>query len=99
MKATFTKRPVVLVTSRVLAAILPGFILTNTFSIVVSFIWPAEKQVAVAWATLLAFLFYTIIIMWVFHTKSLVKVWSVLMASITITGAITWWFVQSGAGQ
>ena len=89
---TFTS-PGWLITSRVFAAIIPGFILTNSFSIMLSFLWPAEKQVAVAWSMLLGWITYTCIIMWIFHVKSLVKVWSTLFFSILVTSGISGLFI------
>jgi hypothetical protein len=60
------------------AAIIPGFILINSLGILVSLLLPIGRTQAITWATVLAFLAYTVLIMWVFHVKSLRRIWVVL---------------------
>ena len=82
------------VTSRVLAAAIPGLILTNTAGILFSYLLPAlfaaDKFVAVATATLLSFAFYTVIIMWIFAAERLRTIWIALVGGIIVTGTGAW---------
>ena len=73
------------VTSRVVAALIPGFLLTNTTGVLLSFLIPGEKFTGIAWATLLSFLLYAAIIMWVFHVDRLKTVWLGLLGCIAMT--------------
>lgn len=79
------QRPGVYVTSKILVICIPGFILTNSFGIFLSFIIPGEQLTVVTWVTLMAFLFYSLLIMWVFHEKSLKVIWLGLIGAIAVT--------------
>ena len=78
------------VASRVFAATIPAFILTNTASILLSFLWPGAKIDGVAFAMLFSFMIYTAIIMWIFSVKRLRTVWIGLLSGIVLTGAGAW---------
>lgn len=89
--ASTTKRPGRWhVTSRVTAAAIPGFVLTNTSGILLSFLLPGEKIDGIAIATLLSFAIYTAIIMWVFSVARLRTVWIGLIGGIVLTGGGAW---------
>ena len=78
------------VASRVFAATIPAFLLTNTSAVLLGFLWPGEKINGVAFATLLSFAIYTAIIMWIFSVKRLHTVWLGLLAGLILTGAGAW---------
>jgi len=78
------------VTSRVLAAAIPGFILTNTSGVFLALVLPGERVDGVAAATLLSFAIYTAIIMWIFSVKRLRTVWIGLLGGIFVTSAGAW---------
>ena len=78
------------ITSRVFAAAIPGFILTNTSGVFLALVLPGVRTDGVATATLLSFAIYTAIVMWVFSVKRLLTVWIGLLGGILATGAGAW---------
>ncbi|MEM7361161.1 MAG: hypothetical protein AAF431_18885 [Pseudomonadota bacterium] len=82
------------VTSRVIAALIPGFVLVNAFGIALALIlanfigW--SKFDAVAFSTLWSFAFYTAVVMWIFSVKTLRKVWLTLLAGLVVTGGLAY---------
>ncbi|MEM8996879.1 MAG: DUF3649 domain-containing protein [Acidobacteriota bacterium] len=78
------------VASRVIAAAIPGFLLTNTAAIFLTFLLPGDKLTAVATATVLSFLLYTAIILWIFSARRLRTVWLGLLAALVVTGVGSW---------
>lgn len=78
------------VATRVFAALIPAFILTNTLSVFLGLLWPGAKVNGVAWGTLLSYAFYTCIIMWIFSVKRLRTVWLGLLAGLVVTGGGAW---------
>ncbi|MEM9305182.1 MAG: hypothetical protein AAGE01_23935 [Pseudomonadota bacterium] len=85
------------VTSRVIAAAIPGFILANTVSILFGFIMPGSTADGAAWGTIMAYAFYTCIIIWVFSVKRLRTVWLGLSGGIALTSAGAWGLYLLGA--
>ena len=78
------------IASRVLAAAIPGFLLTNTTGILLTFLLPGDKLSAIATATLLSYLVYTVIILWIFSVERLRTVWVGLLVALAITGVGAW---------
>ncbi|GEM_PF-2169466 len=78
------------VVMRVFAAVVLGFVLTNTTGVLLSFLLPLPKSEATATATLLSFLVYLLIVLWSFAVKSLRRLWFVLGASIVLTSTGAW---------
>ncbi|MEM8814278.1 MAG: DUF3649 domain-containing protein [Pseudomonadota bacterium] len=78
------------IASRVFAATIPGFVLTNTSGVLLSFLLPGEKLSGVAIATLLSFAIYAAIVMWIFSVKRLRTVWLGLLTGILLTGGGAW---------
>ena len=78
------------VASRVFAAVIPAFVLTNTASIFLGLLIPGDKFSGVATATLLSYAIYTALIMWIFSVERLRTVWIVLLSGILATGAGSW---------
>lgn len=88
------KRAGAYITSKILAICTLGFALTNSLGIFLSFIIPGTQLDIVVWITVLAFLFYSGLIMWVFHEKSLKVIWLSLSASVILTvgaSSLIWW--------
>ena len=78
------------VASRVFAATLFGFILTNTSGVLLASLLPMTKSEAVTTATLLSFLVYAAIILWIFSVSSLRTMWLGLVLAIVVTSAGAW---------
>jgi hypothetical protein len=77
------------VISRLLAAFIPGFILTNTLGVMFVLLLPVDRLVAISWVSVLAFLFYSALVVWIFYIKSLKTLWSLLIAGIIFSSAIS----------
>ncbi len=70
------------VASRVLAAVLGGYALTNLVIVTLSLAWPGNPARAVLGASLLGFLIYAGIVMWVFAVRTAKRAWlGLLLAS------------------
>ncbi|MEM9595562.1 MAG: iron transporter [Acidobacteriota bacterium] len=78
------------VASRVLAAAVPGFVLTNTASILLSFLLPGDKVSAVATATVLSYALYGAVILWIFSVERLRTIWLGLLLAIAVTAGGAW---------
>ncbi|MEM7280670.1 MAG: hypothetical protein AAF438_03415 [Pseudomonadota bacterium] len=78
------------VTSRVVAAILLGFILANTASVMLGFLVPMAKAEAVLLSLVCSFLVYTLIIIWIFSVKRLKTVWLGLLGGIVVSAGLSY---------
>lgn len=78
------------ITSRVVAAVIPGFVLTNTSGVLLALLLPGDRLDGVATATLLSYGIYTAIIMWVFSVERLRTIWLGLLLAIAATGGAAW---------
>ena len=78
------------VAARVLAAVLLGYLLTNTSAVLLGFLLPMSKVDSVLTASLLSFAIYTAIIMWIFSVKTLRTVWLGLGLASVVTGVGAW---------
>lgn len=76
-----------IVISRLLAAFIPGFLLTNSLGILVVLALPFDRMQVIPWVMVLAFLFYSLLIMWVFHVPSAKRAWTMLLAGLAVTSA------------
>ncbi|MGX9462696.1 hypothetical protein ACWXWU_15905 [Shewanella sp. A14] len=61
--------------SRIMAAIIGGYILTNLLAILLSYLLPMPQSERVLTAMLVSFVIYTAVILWVFTTKTATKAW------------------------
>ena len=61
--------------SRIVAAIVGGYLLASIATVLLSFILPASLPEAVLGATLLSFAIYTAAIIWVFAARSATRAW------------------------
>lgn len=73
------------VIARLLAAFIPGFIFINSLGIFLILALPIDRMQMIPWVMTLAFLFYTFLIMWIFHVPSPKRVWTILLAGIAVT--------------
>ncbi|UTW48683.1 hypothetical protein [Bacterioplanoides sp. SCSIO 12839] len=83
---------------RVLAALLPAFVLTNSLGILLVLILPFDRLAVISWASVLGFLFYSVLVMWIFHVSSLKRIWGRLMLAILLTSGISVVLILSGGG-
>ena len=71
------------VLSRVVAAIVGGYALSNILAIFISYMLPMPTADSVLLSLQLSFLFYSIAIIWVFSTKTASKAWlGILIACV-----------------
>ncbi|MEM7585904.1 MAG: DUF3649 domain-containing protein [Acidobacteriota bacterium] len=87
------------IASRVLAAAIPGFLLTNTAGILLTFLLPGDKLSAVATATILSYLLYAAIILWIFSVQRLRTVWIALLSAVVVTGGGAWLMITLEAAS
>lgn len=74
--------------SRTAAALLGGYALTCASVIFLGAVLPLPKSQAILAASLTSFAVYTAVIVWVFATPNLKRIWWVLViASLVLTGA------------
>ncbi|MEL7046635.1 MAG: iron transporter [Pseudomonadota bacterium] len=78
------------ITSRVVAALIPGFVLTNTSGVFLALAMPGDVLHSVATATLLSFVIYCVIVMWVFSVERLKTVWLGMTGAIVATSGGAW---------
>ncbi|MEM7083161.1 MAG: hypothetical protein AAF465_10535 [Pseudomonadota bacterium] len=77
------------VTSRVFAAILFGFILTNTNGVMLTFLLPGDKLSGITTSALLSWTIYAAIVLWVFAVERLRTVWLGLTGAIVSTSLLS----------
>ena len=78
------------VAARTLAAIGGGYVLTSIASALLAIALPLPRADAVSIATLLSFVIYTCIILWVFATSSALRAWIGVVGCCTALGAVLW---------
>lgn len=84
------------IASRVAAAIVGGYVLTSAVTVLMALLWPAPKAEAVLWATLLSFTVYTVVVIWVFTTRTATRAWVGLVAGTALISALAW-LLKTGA--
>ncbi|CAA0119571.1 hypothetical protein [Zhongshania aliphaticivorans] len=87
-----------MVVSRVLAAVVGGYALASSAMVLLALLWPLPKAEAVAASTMLSFLLYALIIIWIFTVKRLKTVWLGLIFSTAVCSGLSW-LLLSGAAQ
>ncbi|MEM8984816.1 MAG: hypothetical protein AAGC71_17540 [Pseudomonadota bacterium] len=85
------------IASRVFAAVIPAFVLTNTTGVFFALASPAGQFQAIATSLASAFAIYTVIILWIFSVKRLKTVWLGLLAGLVITAGGSWLLYTFGA--
>ncbi|WP_129776739.1 DUF3649 domain-containing protein [Peristeroidobacter soli] len=78
------------VASRALAAILGGYALTALAITALAIFLPMSRAEASLTATLLSFLIYTCVVIWVFATRSATRAWLGIIAPMVVLGALVW---------
>lgn len=78
------------VAARVVAAIGGGYVLTAIASALIAIALPLPRADAVTLATLLSFVVYTCVILWVFATSSALRAWIGVAAASGVLGALLW---------
>ena len=78
------------VAARTVAAIAGGYVLTSIASALVAVALPLPRADAVTIATLLSFVIYTCVILWVFATRSALRAWIGVVAISAVLGAVLW---------
>jgi len=86
------------VAARAVAAIGGGYVLTSIVIALLALALPLPRADAVTIATLLSFVVYTCVILWVFATRSAARAWVGVAACSAVLGALLWAW-QGGAGS
>lgn len=85
------------VASRVLAAALGGYALTSVATVALALLWPLPRAHAVLAATMLSFTVYTVAVIWVFSTRSVVRAWLGMVLPSGVL-ALACWLLWPGGG-
>lgn len=86
------------VAARTVAAIGGGYVLTSIAIALLALALPLPRADAVTIATLLSFMVYTCVILWVFATASALRAWTGVVGASAVLGAVLW-ALQQGAGS
>ena len=78
------------VAARTVAAIGGGYVLTSIAVALLALALPLPRADAVTIATLLSFVVYTCVILWVFATASALRAWIGVAAASGVLGAVLW---------
>lgn len=84
------------VLSRLLAAIFGGYALTSAATVLLALIWPLPHAQALLASTMLSFILYSGVVLWVFAIQRLRTVWYGLLATTVLCSALSW-LLLSGA--
>ena len=74
------------VASRVFAAVVPAYVLTNTTAVFLALLFPGDRVSPILSATVASFAIYTTIILWIFAVKRLRTVWWGMLIGLVVTG-------------
>lgn len=85
------------VLSRVLAAAFGGYAFTWAAIVLIALLWPLPRAEAVGVATMLGFVIYACVAMWVFVTPSAWRAWIVMLTGTAVFAALDWWLMHGGA--
>lgn len=83
--------------SRVIAAAIGGYAFTWAAIVLAALVWPLPRAEAVGAATMLGFVIYAAVVMWVFTTRSAWRAWIGLTVWTAVFAALDWWLLQGGA--
>ncbi|SNR79928.1 Protein of unknown function [Methylobacillus rhizosphaerae] len=84
------------VASRILAAVVGGYALTAAIAILLALVWPIPKAEAVLASTMLSFVIYAAVVIWVFATRSAARAWVGLLVPLAVVGLLCWWLMPGG---
>lgn len=85
------------VLSRVIAASIGAYAVTWAAIVLVALIWPLPRAEAVGVATMLGFLIFAAVAMWVFTASSAWRAWIGIAGWTAVFAALDWWLMQGGA--
>lgn len=74
--------------SRVMAAILGGYLFTSIVIALLAIVLPGSRVEAVLTAMLLSFLIYACVVMWVFACRSASRAWTGILLSSLVMGSL-----------
>lgn len=78
------------VASRALAAILGGYVLTALMTMAIAVYLPTTRAEASLTATMLSFLIYGCVVLWVFATRTAVRAWLGIVIPSVVLGVLVW---------
>lgn len=78
---------------RIIAAIFGGYVLAVTASIILAAVLTSSTAEAALAAMLMSFACYIVVPLWVFHQKSIGKIYIGLIAAIAFTSGLAWLLV------
>lgn len=78
------------VASRAVAAILGGYVLSALATFALAIFLPLSRAEASMTATLLSFLIYTCVVLWVFATRTAWRAWMGIVVPSLVLGALIW---------
>ena len=79
-----------MVLSRTVAAVFGGYILTSAATVLLALIWPLPRAEAVAASTMLSFILYTGVIVWIFTVRRLRNLWLGLATATFLCTGLAW---------
>ena len=85
--------------SRVVAAAIGGYALTSAVTVLLDQVWPLPKAQALLAATMLSFTVYTVVVIWVFCTRTATRAWLGVTAVTAVTAVLAWLIQVLGGGQ
>jgi hypothetical protein len=88
--ATLTASYRLAVASRALAAIVGGYALTALATTALAIFLPLSRSEASMTATLLSFVIYACVALWVFATRSATRAWLGIVAPGVVLGVLVW---------
>lgn len=84
------------VASRVAAAIFGGYALVSALTVLLALVWPLPQAQALMASTMLSFTLYTVVVIWVFATRSATRAWVGLLAGTLVATSLCW-LLRGGA--
>lgn len=76
--------------SRIIAAVLGGYALASVSAAALAIWLPMRRVDAVVTASMLAFVIYSVAIMWVFAARSTTRAWAGIMLPTAALGGLFW---------
>ena len=86
-----------MVASRILAAVIGGYALTAALSVLLALLLPVSRSEATLAATMLSFILYAVVVLWVFATSSATRAWLGLLVTALPLWLLCWWLMPGAA--
>ena len=84
------------VLSRLIAAIIGGYILSNLLSVSLSYMLPGSPADGVMTGMVVSFAVYAAVVVWVYSVKSLLQVWQNLLITSAVCAIIIYFLMPKG---